>query len=82
MARSSVAVVKSHLRRRGPNVPMPEKERDVLEVLMRRCEQAQTLSQASRSVAFSPYMKVLLRVSGLNGQDEHHRARKRDVAGC
>ena len=66
MARSSFERVKRHLQRKGSDVPAPAEMHGDLVAVVRRCDRVRSLGQAFGSVELSPYMKSLLRVSGLD----------------
>lgn len=68
---SSFDRVKKHLESNGAQAPAPEALHDDLEALVRRCDEVKSLGQALAAVELSPYMKSLLRVSGIGS-----RARK------
>ena len=57
--------VKDHLARRRERRPAPEALREDVELVVRRCEEFRSLRQVD--VELSPYMRSLLRVSGMEG---------------
>ena len=66
MARSSFDRVSRHLKEHGTDVAAPAEVKDDVEMLVRRCDEVRGLGQAFGGVELSPYMKSLLRVSGLD----------------
>jgi hypothetical protein len=57
--------VKKHLEVRGCDCPAGAELCDDLEVVARRCDELRDLSREYGSVELSPYMRSLLRVSGV-----------------
>lgn len=62
---SSIDRIAGHLKRRGSRAPVPVELEDDLETLVRRCDEVRSLGRAYGSVELSPYLRSLLRVSGL-----------------
>jgi len=65
MGKSSFDRVLGHLQGQGEKTPAPEDLRDDVETLVRRCDEVRSLDRAYGSVELSPFMKSLLRVTGM-----------------
>lgn len=68
MGKTSVERLRAHLTAKGAGVPVQGELRDDLENVVRRCDEIRGLGQGFGSVELSPYLKAMLRVSGLDGQ--------------
>ncbi len=82
--RSSIDGIIGHLRRRGADVPTGDDLHDDLTLLVRRYDEVRSLGQGYGSVGLSPYMKSLLRVTGVEPHAalaERAEARTTVVAG-
>jgi len=59
-----------HLMSQGETVPVPEYLQDDVETLVRRCDEVRSLDRAYGSVELSPYVKSLLRVTGMDARPQ------------
>lgn len=65
--------VKEHLDRHGAETPVSPELRGDLETLLRRADEIADLGEEFGSVELSPFMKSLLRVSGLRKVSDKRR---------
>ncbi|MGD0092753.1 MAG: hypothetical protein ABSE73_22810 [Planctomycetota bacterium] len=57
--------VRGHMLRRGCCTPATGRVRESLEMLVRRCDEVRGLREEYGEIELSPYMRTLLRVSGV-----------------
>jgi hypothetical protein len=70
MPRARVQRVREHLIMRGPDVPAPEELQEDLRAMVRGCEELRARGGEYTDIELSPFMKSLLRISGLTATED------------